>query len=783
MGKRNNTTASLVGPPVLLENYFGDNIKSGDTCARDSGSLSGFLDHPNSLWRYCSQRNKNFAPSLKQKWNRTRHGLTKTRGEEVLIIDDRSRSRTQTALMDPCNPVSGPAGLSRLPAHRLRARSLSRLRLRNKRQRLIKKEKSHQSLRRIISIPKFSKLKSSVGRRSFSSVDEHEDANKRNGCLNEADVPEGRPTPTAAAQISDQSGSQPTTPQGSRRRNTQNFKRRKRVPDDYSDGEDGDVGNAVRSAARSSSSKEYACPFFKAYPSLHMNCRDSGWIERRKVKDHLKRYHYNGNAPSEIQHSHAWENWYRYIVRDTDRETRAIPNSDPNFVKILSYLLRVSEQLEGQEAPCFGTRMLKLFQHAQRNPTETEYIIRGIAAILDRPYEPISFEVDPTLPEIAAVPPSFQAHLNNPELQFSSENVYPPLQWPDANEGTGPSTSTHLDSTIPDPAHTTDFDDSNPQYLVLTAAPANNEPRQGAEVWQLTPIVAHSITESNGDIDEWVRSGDHEFNPTSFNAAMDELIISHDVVCQEIQLHDHESEIISSGPPTGFSLQDLGISIPASEGFVDPKQMQVSKIDTSHHTSEHSSTPLGALSPNHFFAKMAPTGDTMPAPAFLQPQRRLKDGLSATKRKRPRAESVGNIMIPSYDSRFSALPTPSPSVLSKAGSSLMTPSLLTPFTANTTCSNNSFTVSTHIILVISDRRPEMFKFSGSISNAIDAFVDWISLTFGFEFTDFTREFWFMNDNLPLYNKKAVLAQLEDFWDESGDMFFNKAIPWFWIDQR
>ncbi|KAK6541376.1 hypothetical protein TWF694_007189 [Orbilia ellipsospora] len=778
---QNNATASLVAPQDQHESLFRASQKP-DAGVKDFVSFGGLLDTSTSVWKYCSSKHKPSTTSLKHKWVLTNHAIRKSRGENT-VDTERARSKTRTASRDHCRSRSRPVYLAQAPVSRLRARSLSRLRVRSQRKRFLKKEKlnfvsqSRQSLRRIISIPKLSKSKTSVVEQRYSDDDCTRKYGRNRGHTEGA---QGGSTSATSGDRLAKSSSQKESPQDTRRRSSQNFKRRKKIPDEFSDGEDEDVGNTSRSANRSSSSKEYACPFFKAYPSLHMSCRDSGWIERRKVKDHLKRYHYNGNAPSEIQHSHAWDDWYRYIVKDTDRESRAIPNSDPNFVKILCFLLRASEELEGQEAPCFGTRMLKLLQHAQRNPTETEYIIRGISAILDRPYESVSIGPETFSSDISTLPPNFESRLHNPELQFVPESVYSPLHWPTSGEGSIPIASALSEATIPNPEHATNFGDTNSQYLVLTAAPACNEPRQGAEVWQLTPIVAHSSPDANDNIGEWVRSGDHVFNPTAFNATVNELIvISQDTPCENVRARNRETSIIHADPESGFSLQDLGITIQPPDGFVDPKQMQISKIESLPCATEHPNTSLGGISPTQFFAKVSPnSNDAMPAPAFVQPCRRLKD----MKRKRPRAESVENILIPTYDSRFSALPTPSPSVLSKAGSSaLMTPSLLTPFTANTTCSNSSFSASTHMILVISDRRPEMFKFTGSIANSIDDFIDWISFNFGFNFSDFTREFWFMNDGIPLYNKKAVLAQLEDFWDESGDMFFNKAIPWFWID--
>ncbi|KAK6519914.1 hypothetical protein TWF506_000208 [Arthrobotrys conoides] len=731
----------------------------------DTSSSTSSL-HPVNIWRYCSgNKNAYLGLSSRQRRDRAHRGPSKPGGEDTVKAN-------QLCAEKPCMEAS--RSRMHMPNSRQRARSFIRLRVRNHRKRQVKKDKlgfisrSQGSLRRIISIPRLSRSNASPNIEDKQRLKPYGKIPKGKALHEVQESPEysasGQSPGGSSVSKTGPQNSNPESPQSARRRNTRDYKRRKKLPDDFSDGEEEEGFVNVRSANRASSNKEYACPFFKAYPSEHLNCRDSGWVERRKVKDHLKRYHYNGNAPSEIQHSHSWDDWYRFIVKDTDREARAIPNSDPNFVRILCYLLQASEQLEGQEAPCFGTRMLKLFQHAQRNPTETESIIRGIAAILDRPYDPISLEPETSPTDIATVNPSFQGHLHHADLQYISENVYPRLDW----STEAPSVSAHA---IPNAVHPV-FDEGNPleasQYLILTA-----EPRHGKD-WEITPLVAHSDT--TGDIEELVRFSDSHFHPHSVDKHIDELMISQDATCHEVQAGCHDATV-PPGTLSRLPLQDFVVPIQAPvNGFVDPKRTQISKMD-SIQGSDHSEIPHNLISPSEYFGQTGnPVQDAIPAPTFVQPQRRLMECTSLVKRKRPRAESVGNILIPSLESRFNALPTPSPSVLSKAGS-IMTPSLLTPFTANTT----GFPVSTHMILVISSRRPEIFTFSGSISNSIDTFVEWIYREFNFNFSDMNREFWFMNESVPLYNKAAVLAHLVAFWGESGDMFFNKVIPWFWID--
>ncbi|KAK6496996.1 hypothetical protein TWF481_001975 [Arthrobotrys musiformis] len=771
MRKRHDgVTAVPAGPQASHEGYRREpqfhlkpDAEDRETPHRNLNNSSPL--HPVSIWRYCSgTKNAYLGLSSRQRRDRAHKGLSKTGGEDAA-------KSNQLYVEKPC--MEAPRPRMHMSSSRQRARSLIRLRVRNQRKRQVKKDRlgfisrSQGSLRRIISIPRLSRsttctdVKGGQRLRPSENIQGGKSPNEAQetpGNSASGESPSGSSVSKAGL-----SGANLESPQNTRRRNNRDYKRRKKMPDDISDGEEEEDCVNTRSSNRPSSSKEYACPFFKAYPSQHMNCRDSGWVERRKVKDHLKRYHYNGNAPSEIQHSHSWDDWYRFIVKDTDREARAIPNSDPNFVKILCYLLQASEQLEGQEAPCFGTRMLKLFQHAQRNPTETEPIIRGIAAILDRdrPYDAISIEPEATFPtDISTVPLSFHSHLNQADLHFISENVnvYPALDWPTE----APSTSAHaIPNAVPTGFNEDGSLEAN-QYLIIPAAPPHGED------WQLLmkPITPDS------DTTEWVRSSDYHFDSHKvLDKVVDELMISQDATCHEAQAGGHEATVPAGTLPR-FPLQDLGVPIQAAvNGFVDPKRTQISKMDSIQGSSDHSEIPLSLISPSKYFAQAGnPVQDTIPAPTFVQPQRRLMECASLVKRKRPRAESVGNILIPAYENRFNALPTPSPSVLSKAGS-IMTPSLLTPFTANTT----GFPVSTHMILVISGRRPEIFTFSGSISNSIDTFIDWISCTFSFDFSHMNREFWFMNESVPLSSKAAVLTQLVAFWGESGDMFFNKTL--------
>ncbi|KAF3935297.1 hypothetical protein ABW19_dt0205837 [Dactylella cylindrospora] len=593
--------------------------------------------------------------------------------------------------------------------------------------------------------------------------------------------PTGSSDAKSSQSLSSPSSSSKACPQNSRR-SSQNFKRRKKKHDDISDIEDEDAKDC--SQVESGPRREYACPFFKAYPSKHLSCRDSGWVERRKVKDHLKRYHYGGKLPADIKHSHLWEDWYQFIIKDTDRENRSTPNSDPNFIEILSYLIKAGEQLGGSDAPCFGTCMVKLFQHAQRHPTETERLIQGMVTILDRPCPTVSAEDATIATDLSTLPHvenDFTNYNNGAQVTPGSQDVFTPLAWP-----TNTAVSSYLELSSPFITNSAINQTESNQYLVLTAAPAGNKPSNDNEVWNLTPMMAHS--ENTGDISEFVHSDDY------INEAMENVTNPGPAGCHDVPPREFDNFSTRPDLQAAFPFQDMRVPIKPSGDFLGQKPMQMDdNTNNIIHAApktlpRHSRIPLTVVPPSQMIPQITetPIESGLPTPGldFAFPQRRTKSSTVLTKRKRPPAavERMGNIMIPSYnyDSRFNSMPTPSPSVYSRAGSSLQTPSLLTPYTGSTTSSFSSS--SPHEILVISGRRPEMYRFGGPVSSSIDQFVVWLTERFGFEFTNPNRGIWFMNDgNLRLWGKREVHEQLMGFWGETGDTFFNRAIPWFWID--
>ncbi|KAK6331228.1 hypothetical protein TWF696_003287 [Orbilia brochopaga] len=578
------------------------------------------------------------------------------------------------------------------------------------------------------------------------------------------------------------SQSETPAPKTSRRRSKKrNEKGQKKIPGDGDASDDEEEPEVPISHEpgdrRSPNTYYYACPFFKSDPSSHMACRDTGYPERRKIKEHLKRAHYKaGHLPLEIRISHDWDDWYQYIVKDTGKKARALPNSEANFYSIVLYLIRESQQLEDEEAPCFGTRMLKLLQHAQKNPTETEKIVQGLAAILDPTSGPLATSNCSLAPEPLSVNP----RIDDPVLdQSGCQNL---AFDPCSRLEPGPVATNSFGCC---PVESNDF-----SFLSVgraAAAATSYAPAQAhaedAEVYQLTPILQTPV-DATESINEWMRSNDYIHEYIIPRDLMDDSGITQNARCNTaestnaLQLHNPSSSYAQEYATATATETTRGHDQVTSD-FVDPRN-----LTQSHCLSDVSAS---LVSTDHFRAAPLPghtNVDAMPAPTslFAIPQRRPKASNVFAKRKRPRAESMENIMIPALDNRSYPLPTPSPSVCERPqhSSSLMTP-LPTPFTAGTNC---SVSTSSHMILVVFGTWPEIFTFDGNVSDSVDDFINWTSETFKFNFREFQdpNRCYFINSSdgiLACTKENDLRLQLNKFWE--GSIFFSKSIPWLWID--
>ncbi|KAJ6261672.1 hypothetical protein Dda_2470 [Drechslerella dactyloides] len=586
---------------------------------------------------------------------------------------------------------------------------------------------------------------------------------------------------------SSEAGSSSPTPSARRKRGQSSKKiKPKKEDDDHSDSDEPDIAAKGRTGRRKLPTRAWACPLFKSDPSSHIDCMNKWWGLKRKVKAHLKDCHYkNHPLPPEIERSHKWDDWYEYVVRGTDKESRKRPNIDPNFVPIIIYLVKAGEQLGDQDSPCFGTRMLKLFQHTQRNPEEAEAIVQGIKAILSRADEPVESGNEQFAADSSTAPPC----TGNPTLgQFGNQDVAIDTcsQWP-----TGES------RLEPGLAPTNDFDCgsveanehmllSNDQTFTLNDSPSH---AQGALLYD-----QHSSVNATGDISQWIATSDFHTNSNISHEVMDGSAMSQNTTCKG-RAPETESTTMLHGMAIGLRLGPIpypGPSYPQGHSASVATATAAASDRIPSEFGDHADLTgfnmqlevASGLAPR-LFPAAPPTNpttmDAMPAPRFLpSAQHRSNVSTIFAKRKRPRAESMENIRIPALDSRAYPLPTPSPSVYERPqlSSSLMTP-LLTPFTAGTT---SSITAPSHVILVIAGTRPELFRFTGSISNSIDEFINWLAQTFGFRFDDMKRWCLFINsdDGIVACRQEEVLPQLERFWGEVN-VFLSRSIPWFWID--
>ncbi|KAF3923840.1 hypothetical protein ABW21_db0204504 [Orbilia brochopaga] len=574
---------------------------------------------------------------------------------------------------------------------------------------------------------------------------------------------------------SSQSTSPPRAPPRQRNRRKPNPKKgQRKISGNDGGSDDEDEHQPESSTSKGPSNQQsparyhFACPFFKADPSAHMQCRDMGCSEKRKIKEHLKRNHYKDTKlPPEIQDTHNWNEWYQYIVKDTDKETRLVPTPEANFAGVVLLLTRASQKLEDQEAPCFGTRMLKLLQHAQRNPTEVDKIVQELAAILGGP--------------AASSYSAFQADL------FS---VQPPIDHPvlDQFDGQGNPLAPFpcLESTpVAINSICRPLESNNSPFFPVNQATTNSYkfllPLETGDFLP-TPMVTRADPQfdaTHGIISEWICSNTGQYIS---HEAIDDSATAQQTGCQTKNIAAQNWPNLTSyaqKPITAICTETALDQV--TNDYVGPRNLTNSNI-LSNITS-------GLVSSDHIqatpFAVNATADNAMPAPPSFPC--RPNNGFSKN-RKRLRAGSMDNITI--YNPRACPLPTPSPSVCERPPHSaqwmtpLLTP-LTTPFTPSTSC---GVSASSKMILVTYDLRPEVFRFEGSISDHIDDFVNWTIENFAFDFRSFQgqdsipiNQCHFMNSSegiiVPCNRENELRTHLNSFW---GDILYSRSIPWFWI---
>ncbi|KAK6541375.1 hypothetical protein TWF694_007188 [Orbilia ellipsospora] len=141
---------------------------------------------------------------------------------------------------------------------------------------------------------------------------------------------------------------------------------------DNQDTNDADDGN-----------ERHTCPYFKMYPERHLECGTKDLAQRPKIKSHIIKDHLKkGNiaVPPEIksQKCEPWDRWCKWIVQDSPKSNRPVPNSTPDFYPILNYIVTAASGIPSDGLTCFSSVMLRLFKSVQTSPNDWVMFITGL---------------------------------------------------------------------------------------------------------------------------------------------------------------------------------------------------------------------------------------------------------------------------------------------------------------------------------------------------------------------------------------------------------------------
>ncbi|KAF3913688.1 hypothetical protein AA313_de0202001 [Arthrobotrys entomopaga] len=141
---------------------------------------------------------------------------------------------------------------------------------------------------------------------------------------------------------------------------------------DSQDANDADDGN-----------ERHTCPYFKMYPERHLECGTKDLAQRPKIKSHIIKDHLKkGNIaiPPEIksQKCEPWDRWCKWIVQDSPKSNRPVPNSTPDFYPILNYIVTAASGIPSDGLTCFSSVMLRLFKSVQSSPSDWVLFITGL---------------------------------------------------------------------------------------------------------------------------------------------------------------------------------------------------------------------------------------------------------------------------------------------------------------------------------------------------------------------------------------------------------------------
>ncbi|KAK6331229.1 hypothetical protein TWF696_003289 [Orbilia brochopaga] len=132
--------------------------------------------------------------------------------------------------------------------------------------------------------------------------------------------------------------------------------------------------------------ERHTCPYFKMYPERHLECGTKDLAQRPKIKSHIIKDHLKKSGipiPPEIksQKCEPWDRWCKWIVQDSPKADRPVPNSNPDFYPVLNYIVSAASEIPSDGLTCFSSVMLRLFKAVHAKPGEWSPFINGLESL------------------------------------------------------------------------------------------------------------------------------------------------------------------------------------------------------------------------------------------------------------------------------------------------------------------------------------------------------------------------------------------------------------------
>ncbi|RVD87123.1 uncharacterized protein DFL_005366 [Arthrobotrys flagrans] len=129
--------------------------------------------------------------------------------------------------------------------------------------------------------------------------------------------------------------------------------------------------------------ERHTCPYFKMYPEKHLECGTKDLAQRPKIKSHIIKDHLkktNTPIPPEIksQKCEPWDRWCKWIVQNSSKSDRPVPNSTPDFYPVLNYVVTAASEIPSDGLTCFSSVILRLFKAVQDSPNDWVPFITGL---------------------------------------------------------------------------------------------------------------------------------------------------------------------------------------------------------------------------------------------------------------------------------------------------------------------------------------------------------------------------------------------------------------------